>query len=277
MKFSEIKEKIQNLGSIKSLSEIKKAGLRICRNTKTGDYWLIEEEFLKPVISSPQECNSVRVKLKDLKYKVFICHESRNGLINKSSWSYIKWGEKRNFNNRPTCKTRKFWWSLEEIKSPIISKRFVDVDFSYFWNEDNLLVGDTFFVLNTRDNIYNKELVLFLNSTLGVLFTEIIGRKSMGEGVLLIYGPEIENLIVFKKNLIITKSINLPERKSIFDGLGINSSKPIRSQQPNPLPDRKALDDIVFDALGLTEQEREEVYWSVVELVKNRLEKAKNV
>jgi hypothetical protein len=44
------------------------------------------------------------------------------------------------------------------------------------------------------------------------------------------------------------------------------------SQQPNPLPDRKALDDVVFcakgasasggDALGLTEAERKEVYWA---------------
>ncbi|MCS7214508.1 MAG: hypothetical protein NZ927_09895 [Candidatus Calescibacterium sp.] len=48
-------------------------------------------------------------------------------------------------------------------------------------------------------------------------------------------------------------------------------------QKPNLLFDRKALDDIVFDALGLTEQERKEVYWAVAELVKNRLEKAKSV
>jgi len=48
-------------------------------------------------------------------------------------------------------------------------------------------------------------------------------------------------------------------------------------QEPNPLPDRKALDDIVFDALGLTEEERKEVYWAVAELVKNRLEKARSV
>lgn len=45
----------------------------------------------------------------------------------------------------------------------------------------------------------------------------------------------------------------------------------------NPLPDRKALDDIVFDALELTEDERKEVYWAVCELVKNRLEKAKSL
>ncbi len=57
----------------------------------------------------------------------------------------------------------------------------------------------------------------------------------------------------------------------------INLSYPIREQKPNPLPDRKALDDIVFDILGLTEEERVEVYWAVCELVKNRLKKARSV
>ncbi len=42
------------------------------------------------------------------------------------------------------------------------------------------------------------------------------------------------------------------------------------------LPDRKALDDIVIDVVGLTEEERKEVYWTFAELVKNRLEKARS-
>ncbi|MEM2919100.1 MAG: hypothetical protein QXY62_06350 [Candidatus Altiarchaeota archaeon] len=45
----------------------------------------------------------------------------------------------------------------------------------------------------------------------------------------------------------------------------------INGQKLNPLPDRKALFDIVFDALGLTEEERKEVYFAVAELVKNIL------
>lgn len=65
--------------------------------------------------------------------------------------------------------------------------------------------------------------------------------------------------------------------KSYFPDLGINLARPIRSQKPNPLPDRKALDDVMFDILGLTRDERNEVYWSVCELVKNRLEKARSV
>ena len=56
-----------------------------------------------------------------------------------------------------------------------------------------------------------------------------------------------------------------------------DKTKPIRTQKPNPLPDRKALDDIIFDALGLTQEEREEVYYAVCELVQNRLNKARSV
>jgi len=38
----------------------------------------------------------------------------------------------------------------------------------------------------------------------------------------------------------------------------------------------KPLDDFIFDVLGLTEDERNEVYWSAFELVKNRLYKARS-
>ena len=65
--------------------------------------------------------------------------------------------------------------------------------------------------------------------------------------------------------------------KSIFEECGIDPNKPIREQEPNPLPDRAELDNIVFDELGLTGEERKEVYWAVCELVKQRLEKARSL
>ncbi len=42
-------------------------------------------------------------------------------------------------------------------------------------------------------------------------------------------------------------------------------------------PDRFELDSVVFDVLGLTDEERLQVYRAVVELVKNRLVKVKSV
>ena len=65
--------------------------------------------------------------------------------------------------------------------------------------------------------------------------------------------------------------------KEILEECGIDRNNPVREQEPRPLPDRKKLDDIIFDAISLTAAERKEVYWSVCELVKNRLDKAGSV
>ena len=80
-------------------------------------------------------------------------------------------------------------------------------------------------------------------------------------------------MIINNSNVIDMNFLNR-EQKNLFDELLFDRKKPIISQIPNPLLDRKALDDIVFDALNLTNEERNEVYWSVAELVKQRLDKA---
>lgn len=48
-------------------------------------------------------------------------------------------------------------------------------------------------------------------------------------------------------------------------------------QVKNASPDRFDLDSVVFDVLGLTDDERLEVYRAVAQLVKDRLVKAKSV
>jgi hypothetical protein len=67
--------------------------------------------------------------------------------------------------------------------------------------------------------------------------------------------------------------------ESIFKEIGINpeSGIPIEEQEPHPLPDRAALDKVVFDALELTEKERKDVYRAVCRLVWNRISRARSV
>jgi hypothetical protein len=50
----------------------------------------------------------------------------------------------------------------------------------------------------------------------------------------------------------------------------------MRRQVPNPMADRKELDNLVFDAIGLSPTERTEIYWAVAELIKQQLNKAKS-
>jgi len=117
------------------------------------------------------------------------------------------------------------------------------------------------------------------------MYWEVAGRVMTGSLPLLdlkVY--ELEDTMIVNPDILDYKKCHdvfnkLIKREiyNIFTGLGFDKTRPIREQEPNPLPDRIELDDIVFDALGLTEEERKEVYWAVAELVKARLDKAKSV
>ncbi|MEO0247515.1 MAG: Eco57I restriction-modification methylase domain-containing protein [candidate division WOR-3 bacterium] len=245
----------------------------------------IEAEFLKPVIKSPRELETIIVRIEDLNYLVFMCHKSEKELQGTKALEYIKWGEKQKYQNRPTCRQRERWWDL---KQKTVASNFFQ-----------LLVGDRF--LSAINNEYYADteyyiihykgdrycLGVSLNSIISRLQIEFLGRPMIGAltGIKLqVY--EVADLLVLnpttmqtEKDLITKILEKFSQRKilHLFTELGFDPNKPIREQDPNPLPDRKALDDVVFDALGLTEDERKEVYWAVAELVKNRLEKAKSI
>ncbi len=172
------------------------------------------------------------------------------------------------------------------IVPDIISNRFIG-ERLFFIEGGRFIVSDTFFVGILQKNYDKKIILTLLNSTFSLLVTEIIGRKNLGGGLLTIYGPEFRKILILKPELINKESLkdineqyaNLSNRdiSSIFVECGINVKKEIRRQNPTPIHDRKIIDDIVFDSLGLSIEERNEVYWSLCELVQNRLKKAKNV
>lgn len=245
----------------------------------------IEAEFLKPVIKSPRELKTIIVRLEDLNHLVFMCHKSENELKGKKAWEYIKWGEKQGYHKRPTCKGRPRWWDLgiQEISLcdyPMVNYDRLIVSYnSAFYNDANL-VG----IYPIDPNFSNIVFVIALNLSFMMIQWELYGISNLGEGGIKQNPIYFKNFYIFNpillKKIIDTNKIDIILQRpihSIFTELGFDLNKEIREQEPNPLPDRKALDDIVFDALGLTEKERKEVYYAVAELVQNRLKKAKSV
>jgi len=286
MQISQIKSKIKNMGDFSNIKEIKEAGLRIVFNKKSDSYWLIEDKFLKPLMNNTRGYKSIIIKIEDCKNKIFLCYKSKMELRETKAIEYILWGERQKFHKRPTCISRKNWWNLvKQGECDYIFLRFRD---KKNWtpiipNEVKIEIGDVVFI----GKIYSNKkwaLGLILNSTMEILMSEIYGRVNLGDGLLTTYGPEIRNFIILNPDLLnnnrckdILFSLNSRMVFTIFQELGLDSAKPIRDQEPNPLPDRKALDDVVFDALGLTDKERKEVYWATAELVKNRIDKARSV
>ena len=172
------------------------------------------------------------------------------------------------------------------IKPDIISNRFI-WDRMFFIEWWDFLVNDSFFICSLEE-WQDKEFILsFINSTFSLLNIEIIWRKTYWWlWVMYIYWPEFRTVLVWnyfkleEKNIYKIKdkikSIKSREIKSIFEELWFDKNKNIREQEPKPLTDRKELDDIIFDEIWLTIDERKEVYWSLWELVKNRSDKAKS-
>jgi len=111
------------------------------------------------------------------------------------------------------------------------------------------------------------------NCTMGGGFLETIGRSNFGEGILWIAVYEAAQMPVLNPS-----ALTPFQRERLLSVFGQMASREIRNIFDEiHQPDRRALDDIVFDVLGLTAGEREAVYEAVVELVRRRLEKARSV
>ena len=240
---------------------------------ETIEKWGIEEEFLRPVIKSPRECKSIIVKPEDLKYKVFMCHKSKKELKGTNALKYIEWGEMQRYHKRPTYASRNRWWDLGE-RNP------AGINFNYLIDEvarsyvGKIFVSDNFQAIHT-----DKKIEIFLNSFVSYLFQMNIGRASFGGGLIKIQTYELKDLLVMEVDDLSNRYMKDNASKSIFEECGINPKLDvaIEDQEPKPLLYRAELDKIVFDALGLTENERKEVYRAVCRLVWNRISKAKSM
>jgi type I restriction-modification system DNA methylase subunit len=259
--------------------EIKQKGIE-------KEFWMHKDEkgnwVPNYVIKSPRECKYIIVNPNDLQYRILMIHKSKKDLKGTNILKYIEEGERKGFYKRPTCMSRENWYELPEIKAPILSKRFVDITFGYFLNPTNLFVGDTFFVIEPQNKNNTLGIVAFLNSTIGSFLTEVYGRTVMGEGVLLIYGPEIAPMPVLISRIIANRDTKVIKKLlpikigSIFEELGASSPEEVSLDKVKP--DRRELDKIIMgEILGLTDEEQLEVYRAVIDLVKSRIERAKSV
>ncbi|MEJ5292419.1 MAG: DNA methyltransferase [Candidatus Methanosuratincola sp.] len=267
-------------------------------NEETAKNWRIESRFLKPVIKSPRECKSILVNPKDLEFKVFMCHKEKSKLKGTNALKYIQWGEKaevtikqgtkegqviRGFQNIATIASRRLWYSLNPDfgANIFIQMSFNDI-FKFIYSPKTILGDARVYEIKEKIKVDPFVLCGLLNSTLSALFIELFGRANLGQGALDLKVYEAKKIYLLNPKLLklnikdLLDKLFTREIMPIFEECGLNRNIPIREQQPKPKPDRKELDDIIFDVLGLSDEERMEFYLSVCELVKNRIEKAES-
>lgn len=230
--------------------------------------WGIEEEFLKPVIKSPKECKRILIDPKDLKYKIFMCHKEKKELKGTAALEYIKWGESQRFHERPSCAGRARWWDVGMRRyAPVISPCSVSEIPRTFENY-SVFADKRLYEIYPDDSIDHKAILLATNGTTCSLFLELGSRTGLGEGLLDLTVYELADCPVVISN-------EVDRIHDVLEKVGRRTFLSLRDEIT--LVDRLGLDAIIFDALGLSQGERDAVYEAVINLVEARLKKAESL
>ncbi len=223
--------------------------------------WAIEERFLKPVIKSPRECTSILIDPSRLKFKLFMCGKDKEELDGTAALEYIEWGESEGFDQRPSCKGRARWWyGSVESGNGIFVKEANDTS-AVFYNPDKYIVDCRLYFANLPD-----ELLLFLNSAIGVMLFEIYNRAGLGGGARSMMVSDYEDVPVLIDETCHNALTALESISRLSPRNVVNSQS-----------EWSDLDTLIFDALDLTQGERDGVYEGVVGLVEARLSKARSL
>ena len=241
--------------------------------------WKIEPQFLKPIVKSPKECLSIKIDGSKFLMKAFICNKTKKELSSTNALRYIEWGEEKEYNKKITSlKNKRLWYSQTEKYGNTFVPKFTHDRFAVFISDAKIICNDALYY--GQCSVFHQ---LYLNSILFYLFMELFGRNNLGDGARELKVYEVNELPVLQYTKSDHSHINQQpgyfENRlgSIFEECGLDQQKPINDQIPKPAKERRRIDDIFFDVLNLSENERTEVYRAVCSLVQNRLNRAKSI
>ena len=164
--------------------------------------WGIEENFRRPVITSPQESRSLIIDPSTLSRQVFMCHSDKKDLPGAGALDYIQWGESQGYHRRSGLKSRKRWYDLRPRNGSKLAMNYlIDTTARAFYAPDGLLFGDNFQELQSS-TVSPLQLCAVMNSTISQLMYNIAARANFGGGLMKIQAFETENLSIPNPSLL---------------------------------------------------------------------------
>jgi hypothetical protein len=252
--------------------------------TEAGDLFEVEGKYIVPFLESPREIDSLQVTQDSVESHLLTIPESvdRDDLKMGSVWKYIQWGEDQGFNKKSGRRSKKRWEILPDQAydtSQILIGCYMSQP-RIFHNPEEV-ISHRFFRVYARDK--DAELLAAsMNSSVTLLSYELFRNPSLGGGVLAVGTASITRFLVVDPEDLdldrqVVHSFLSREQETIQDEIGLDpeSDIPLFEQKPDPKQDRKAIDDAVFEVIGVSQEIKENVYRSLVALTHNRKTKSK--
>ncbi|MBC7250086.1 MAG: SAM-dependent DNA methyltransferase [Anaerolineae bacterium] len=232
---------------------------------ETIQRWGIDSEFCWPLIKSPSETDTIRIDPDDLGLKVFVCRKTKDELRAEGKLGtlhYIEWGEQQEYKRGvqqgmkwpegPWVKNRQpGWYALPESET-----HFSHLFFTQAYGDRHIqrysptpLVADArLYYLSPADEQDARIISAVLNSSLVAFLTELVGRVTLGDGVLELKVEDARDYLRVPD----VRRFSQADRQAIVDAFQPLLARPIGSVFDEvKQPDRRALDAAVLRAMGL--------------------------
>ena len=192
--------------------------------------------------------------------------QTKAALQGTGTLQYILYGEQLGLHERATFASKRLWYSMS-LRAPadLILPCGVGATFFCALNRAGAVASNSFTEIRLHESICDRNAIwAWMNSAFAWLHQNTVGRAILGGGMLKL-DPFDYRLLPVARPGAMTGAVPVLDRQ-----VGDLSAEIAQ-------PDRRALDDIIFDVLGLTQGERDAVYEAVIRLVEQRLSRAESL
>lgn len=238
---------------------------------ETVERWGIEARFRKPLLKSLRHNANLRL-WKEVARQEVLSISRDDDLSGTATAQYLALGEKLGIHQRRTCATRNPWYVLPELPPAtfLLPKGIWQRHLTPLLEEE-LAVDQQLYRGRMLAPIPPLAAAALLNSSWFALQCELQGRVNLGDGVLWLANYEIG-------------AIRMPDPRQFSEAeldrlewafLWIAGRPIIDTVHEIERPDRVNLDNVVFDTMGLSHAERDDVRTALVECLIGRRERAR--
>jgi hypothetical protein len=233
----------------------------------------MERKYFVPLYKTQSEAENLSVNPAKLKFSVLMCSEPKERLEDSRILKYISEAEAKGIHTASTLKSRAIWYNLRP--SAFIGDFIFPAKIGeYYRLADNrrarVLCDKVNYAIRVNAPHDKDLLFAVLNSTLFRFFIDLFARQLTGAQTL----SDVD-VIVVKNTLIPKPEVLAPyasEIKQAMTALGQREQMSIFEETLQD--DRKALDLLIFKALGLDETDLEALYTEARNYVKERANKS---
>ncbi len=263
----------------------------------------ISEDFLVPILRDSDDIQSYEIQTPSNVFLLKIPPISKSELSMRCPGlvRYIEEGEKNTtkggqkakegimFSEVCSVKARKFWYSIPEASlqpASLFIQYITHINFYCPISRVPILSDRSFHRVYPKQEISLRALAAVLNSSLQTLFVLTSGRYNLGGGALKFETMDAKDLFIIDLRKLPVSTIKALEQAfeqmkntkpiDLYYECGVNAQSIISKNAPHIVQEKKYLDDIIFDLIGIREEnEKKEIYEVILRLIEMRLKKAR--